>query len=127
MKNKVLYIEDNPDVARLVQRSLEERGYEFHWAQDGVSGLKMAEQLIPDVILLDMSLPDMNGFEVARRLRRDSQNDLIYIPIIAVVANALRGDVEKALAAGCDVSIAKPINLRELWARLESFSTNQSS
>lgn len=118
----MLYIEDNPDIAMLVQRSLEERGYKFHWAQDGVSGLKLAEQIAPDVILLDISLPDIDGFEVARRLRRDSMSELTYTPIIAVVANALRGDVEKALAAGCDVSIAKPINLRELWARLESFS-----
>lgn len=121
----MLYIEDNPDIARLVQSSLEERGYEFHWAQDGVSGLQLAEQLLPDVILLDISLPDVDGFEVARRLRHSTISELTYTPIIAIVANALRGEVEKALAAGCDVSIAKPINLRELWIRLESFLINK--
>jgi two-component system cell cycle response regulator DivK len=83
----------------------------------------MAESHNPDLILLDINLPDIDGYEVARRLRNSGKNSLVYVPIIAVTANALRGDAEKALAAGCDVYMAKPINIRELWARVEGFLT----
>lgn len=124
MAYKVLYIEDNPDNMTLVKRALEARGYEFLWAANGLSGVEMAESLQPDVILLDINLPDIDGYEVARRLRNSGRAFLVYVPIIAVTANALRGDAEKALAAGCDVYMAKPINIRELWARVEGFLTN---
>jgi CheY-like chemotaxis protein len=73
------------------------------------------------LILLDINLPDIDGYEVARRLRSSGDNKLIYTPIIAITANALKGDAEKALAAGCDVYMSKPINIRELWARVEAF------
>ena len=121
MPHKILYVEDNTDNMTLVKRALEARGYEFLWAQNGTSGVEMAEVLQPDVILLDINLPDIDGYEVARRLRNSGKNYLVYVPIIAVTANALRGDAEKALAAGCDVYMAKPINIRELWARVEGF------
>jgi len=80
----------------------------------------MAEDQAPDVILLDINLPDIDGYEVARRLRSSSKPNLIYVPLIAITANAMRGDAEKALAAGCDVYMSKPINIRELWARVEA-------
>ncbi len=121
MPRKILYVEDNPDNMTLVKRALEARGYEFLWAANGISGLEMAESNPPDVILLDINLPDIDGYEVARRLRGSGRSSLVYVPIIAVTANALRGDAEKALAAGCDVYMAKPINIRELWARVEGF------
>jgi two-component system cell cycle response regulator DivK len=105
----------------LVRRALEARGYEFIWAQNGTSGVELAESNMPDVILLDINLPDIDGYEVARRLRNSGKSTLVYVPIIAVTANALRGDAEKALAAGCDVYMSKPINIRELWARVEGF------
>jgi two-component system, cell cycle response regulator DivK len=124
MAYKVLYIEDNPDNMTLVKRALEARGYEFLWAANGLGGVEMAETLQPDVILLDINLPDIDGYEVARRLRNSGRSFLVYVPIIAVTANALRGDAEKALAAGCDVYMAKPINIRELWARVEGFLTS---
>ena len=120
MAYTVLYIEDNPDNSLLVKRAVESRGYQFLWAANGLQGVEMAEQKQPDVILLDINLPDIDGYEVARRLR-NSPIDTQYIPIIAITANALRGDAEKALHAGCDVYMAKPINIRELWARLEAF------
>ena len=123
MPHKVLYIEDNPDNMTLVRRALEARGYEFSWAPNGLQGIEMAETQMPDVILLDINLPDIDGYEVARRLRNSGRSTLVYVPIIAVTANALRGDAEKALAAGCDVYMAKPINIRELWARVEGFLT----
>lgn len=126
MPYKVLYVEDNADNMTLVKRALEARGYEFLWAQNGLSGVDMAEALRPDVILLDINLPDIDGYEVARRLRNSGKNYLVYVPIIAVTANALRGDAEKALAAGCDVYMAKPINIRELWARVEGFLASAS-
>lgn len=121
MPHKILYIEDNPDNMTLVKRALEARGYELHWAAAGIQGVEMAETIQPDVILLDINLPDIDGYEVARRLRNSGKTALVYVPIIAVTANALRGDAEKALAAGCDVYMSKPINIRELWARVEGF------
>jgi two-component system cell cycle response regulator DivK len=121
MAHKILYVEDNVDNMILVRRALEARGYEFIWAQNGSSGVELAETNMPDVILLDINLPDFDGYEVARRLRNSGKSSLVYVPIIAVTANALRGDAEKALAAGCDVYMSKPINIRELWARVEGF------
>jgi two-component system cell cycle response regulator DivK len=123
MPYKILYVEDNPDNMTLVKRALEARGYDFLWAKDGTAGMEIAEMHEPDVILLDINLPDVDGYEVARRLRNSGKSSLVYVPIIAITANALRGDAEKALAAGCDVYMAKPINIRELWARVEGFLT----
>jgi two-component system cell cycle response regulator DivK len=121
MGNNVLYIEDNPDNMMLVKRALEARGYNLLQAVNGFSGLEMAENLEVDLILLDINLPDIDGYEVARRLRRSGKPSLMYTPIIAITANALKGDAEKALAAGCDVYMSKPINIRELWARVEAY------
>ena len=121
MKNNILYIEDNPDNMRLVQRALESRGYRLLQARNGLTGLQMAESQAVDLILLDINLPDIDGYEVARRLRASSKRELASTPIIAVTANALKGDAEKALSAGCDVYMSKPLNLRELWAQVEAF------
>jgi CheY-like chemotaxis protein len=122
----ILYVEDNPDNMRLVKRALGAKGYTVHEASNGLEGLEQADQLNPDVILLDINLPDIDGYEVARRLRQSKNPHLHYVPIIAITANALKGDAEKALAAGCDVYMAKPINVRELWARVEAFSPDAS-
>ena len=119
--NVVLYIEDNPDNMMLVQRALESRGYKLLQAKNGLDGVAMAEREEINLILLDINLPDIDGYEVARRLRASSKRELRVVPIIAVTANALKGDAEKALNAGCDVYMSKPINIRELWARVEGF------
>jgi CheY-like chemotaxis protein len=121
MTRTILYIEDNADNSLLVQRALEARGYKYLWAENGLQGLEMIEQKEPDLLLLDINLPDIDGYEVARRLRSSAKGQLAYLPIIAITANALKGDAEKALNAGCDVYMAKPINIRELWARVEAF------
>ena len=121
MGNTILYIEDNPDNMLLVQRALESRGYKLLKAVNGVDGISSAEENRIDLILLDINLPDIDGYEVAQRLRKSSKPDLAYIPIIAVTANALKGDAERALEAGCDVYMSKPINIRELWARIEAY------
>ena len=121
MNNNILYIEDNPDNMRLVQRALESRGYRLLQAKNGLEGVQTAESESVDLILLDINLPDIDGYEVARRLRASSKRQLASTPIIAVTANALKGDAERALEAGCDVYMSKPINIRELWARVEAF------
>jgi len=121
MGNNVLYIEDNPDNMTLVKRALESRGYVLLEAPDGLTGVSVAERNDIDLILLDINLPDIDGYEVARRVRSSSKHSLAYVPIIAITANALKGDAEKALSAGCDVYMSKPINIRELWARVEAF------
>jgi two-component system, cell cycle response regulator DivK len=121
MGHNILYIEDNPDNMLLVQRALESRGYKLLKAANGVDGITQAEQNNVDLILLDINLPDIDGYEVAQRLRKSRKTDLAYIPIIAVTANALKGDAERALDAGCDVYMSKPVNIRELWARIEAY------
>jgi CheY-like chemotaxis protein len=121
MSNNILYVEDNPDNMMLVQRALEARGYRLIKAQNGLEGVTAAEREEVDLILLDINLPDIDGYEVARRLRSSPKGGLRSVPIIAVTANALKGDAEKALEAGCDVYMSKPINIRELWARVEAF------
>jgi DNA-binding response OmpR family regulator len=121
MTHNILYIEDNPDNTMLVRRALEARGYKLLHAPTGLKGVAMAEAEDVNLILLDINLPDIDGYEVARRLRANSKRELKTVPIIAVTANALKGDAEKALDAGCDVYMSKPINIRELWARVEAF------
>jgi len=117
----ILYIEDNPDNTMLVRRALEARGYKLLNSTTGIKGVQLAETEDISLILLDINLPDIDGYEVARRLRASPKRSLASVPIIAVTANALKGDAEKALNAGCDVYMSKPINIRELWARVEAF------
>ena len=126
MTRNVLYIEDNADNMTLVQRALEARGYRLLKAMRGLDGIAIAETEQVDLILLDINLPDIDGHEVARRLRSSAKPELTRIPIIAVTANALKGDAQKALDAGCDVYMSKPINIRELWARVEAFVPSPS-
>lgn len=121
MVKNILYIEDNPDNMLLVRRVLQSRGYNVLEAKNGIEGLSIAESQDVDLILLDINLPDLDGYEVARRLRTNGKPGLAYTPIIAITANALKGDAERALSAGCDVYMSKPINIRELWARVEAY------
>lgn len=121
MTHNILYIEDNPDNTTLVRRALEARGYKLLHAPTGLKGVALAEAEEIELILLDINLPDIDGYEVARRLRANAKRSLSSVPIIAVTANALKGDAQRALDAGCDVYMSKPINIRELWARVEAF------
>lgn len=127
MGSNILYIEDNPDNMLLVRRTLEAQGYRLLEAMDGLTGVSVAEKEDVDLILLDINLPDIDGYEVAKRLRNSGKPKLAYVPIIAITANALKGDAEKALAAGCDVYMSKPINIRELRARVEGFVPSPKS
>jgi len=121
MTKNILYIEDNPDNMLLVKRVLVASGYNVLEAENGTRGLSVAENQDVDLVLLDINLPDLDGYEVARRLRSNVKKALAHIPIIAITANALKGDAEKALEAGCDVYMSKPINVHELRARVEAF------
>lgn len=121
MAYKILYIEDNLDNLRLIQKVLEAKGYVVHGATNGSKGISLAEEIKPDMILVDINLPDIDGYEVARRIRSSQEPELHNVIIIAITANVLTGDAEKALAAGCDTYLPKPVNIRELYARVEKY------
>lgn len=108
MKPKILLIEDNDRNRYMATFLLERNGYEVSAAVDGPTGIELASRLRPSLILLDIQLPGMDGYEVAQELRCDSS--LAGVPIVAVTSYAMRGDREKALAAGCDGYLEKPID-----------------
>ena len=112
---KILIVEDVEMNRDLLIQLLEDE-YELAEAVDGRQGLEMAARERPDLILLDISLPEMDGWEVAQRIREDTA--LKDIPIIAVTAHAMAGDREKAHACGCNDYIAKPIDEDELWTKV---------
>jgi len=115
----ILYIEDHPDNMTLVRRILQSESYTLIEAKTGFQGIFFAENQDVDVILLDINLPDIDGYEVARRLRASKKSALAHIPIVAVTANAMKGDVQKALAAGCNLYMSKPINIQKLLDMVE--------
>ncbi len=104
----ILLIEDNEQNRYLATFLLEKNGYKVHVAYDGPKGLEMVSRIRPDLILLDIQLPGMDGYEVSRRLRQLEEGR--HLPIIAVTSYAMLGDREKALAAGCNGYVEKPIN-----------------
>ena len=108
----ILYIEDNRENLLLVRRILEAEGYAVSGAADGPSGLELAAQLQPDLILLDINLPEIDGYDLARRFRITP--GLEQVPILAITANVMQGDRERTLEAGCDGYIQKPIEVDRL-------------
>jgi two-component system cell cycle response regulator DivK len=106
---RILYIEDNPDNRLLVQRVLMAEGYQVVVASNARDGLKLAETERPSLVLVDINMPDIDGYTVTGELRKMSH--LARIPIIALTANVMKGDREKTLAAGCDGYIQKPIDI----------------
>ncbi|MFP4394591.1 MAG: response regulator [Anaerolineales bacterium] len=115
----VLYIEDNPHNRRLVRRTLQRRGYEMVEADNGVTGLEMVRELKPPLVLLDIGLPQMDGIEVVKHIKADTE--LQQIPVIALTASAMRGDRERFLAAGCDDYLSKPIQVLELLQMVKQY------
>jgi two-component system, cell cycle response regulator DivK len=115
---RILYVEDNEDNVYMLRRRLERRGIEVLVAGDGEAGIAAAERERPDLILLDLSLPVIDGWEAARRLKSDPGTRAI--PIIALSAHAMAGDRERALAAGCDEYDTKPVDLAALLAKIEA-------
>ncbi len=119
MGKRILYIEDNPDNRLLVRRVLQVEGYTIFEAVDGHEGLAKAAELQPDLILMDINLPEIDGYEVTARLKQ--LPGMSRVPIIAVTANVMKGDREKTLAAGCDGYIQKPIDIDILPNQIERF------
>jgi two-component system, cell cycle response regulator DivK len=115
---KILLVEDNEMNRDMLSRRLERRGYAVAVAADGGQGVELARSERPDLILMDMSLPVLDGWEATRRLKTDP--DTSAIPIIALTAHAMAGDQQRALAAGCDDYDTKPIDLNSLLAKIEA-------
>jgi len=115
----ILYVEDNFENRILVRRVLGAEGYNVVEAEDAMTGIEMVETLDPDLILMDINLPHMDGFEATRRLRAIGK--LAGVPIIALTANVMKGDREKTLAAGCSGYIQKPIDVDLLPEQLAAF------
>jgi two-component system cell cycle response regulator DivK len=119
MSTRILYIEDNPENRMLMRRVLMAEGYIVEEATDGNSGMQKAAESPPDLILMDINLPEIDGYEVTARLKQ--LPNMTGVPIIAVTANVMKGDREKTLAAGCDGYIQKPIDIDLLPSQIESF------
>ena len=119
MSKRILVIEDTEDNRRIVRDLLESVGYELIEAADGAAGIAMAVEHRPDLILMDIHLPIMDGYEASRRIKSDPT--LRHIPIIAVTSYALSGDEAKTRAAGCDGYVAKPFSPRQLLDKVREF------
>ncbi len=122
MGGRILYIEDNFDNRILIKRVLEAEGYTVLEAEDGMSGLEIALSDRPDLILMDINLPDIDGYECTKRLRNTEGFD--HTPIVALTANVMEGDSQKALDAGCDGYIPKPIDVDDLPNQIASYLNN---
>lgn len=119
MAHRILVVEDNPDNRILITDVLTSLDYEVTVANDGQEGVDKAGSERPDLILMDMSLPVMDGWTATRKLKDNPE--LKHIPIIALTAHAMVGDKERALEVGCNDYISKPIDLRELATKLAEF------
>lgn len=116
---RILYIEDNLENRTLVKRILEAESFVVLEADDGPSGMRVAEQEAPALILMDINLPEIDGYEVTAKLRQIPS--LAHVPIVALTANVLKGDRERSLAAGCDGYIQKPVDVDMLPAQIAAF------
>ena len=118
-KSRILVVQDNQDNMTLIVDVLNSLEYDVLQATDGLRGVEMAQELMPDLVLMDLSLPKMDGWTATRTIK--AQEPLNHIPIIALTAHAMKGDRERALEAGCDDYISKPINLQELASKLDEY------
>jgi CheY-like chemotaxis protein len=121
-QTRILIVEDNVDNRTLIKDLLGAMDYEVIEATDGVEGVEKALGQIPDLILMDLSLPRKDGWTATRELK--AHPDVSYIPIIALTAHAMVGDRERALEAGCDDYVSKPINLSELLEKIQRLLIN---
>jgi two-component system cell cycle response regulator DivK len=119
---KILYVEDNDDNIYLLKNRLSRAGFTVVIATDGTQGIAMAASEQPDLILMDITLPDINGEEATRRIKADPATQ--RIPVIALTANAMSGDREKALAAGCDDFDTKPVEMSRLLGKIEALKSH---
>ncbi len=124
MKTKILLVEDNPATMEVMQQELEVLGYDVAVARDGAEAVEMAGSELPDLIIMDMLMPKMDGGEAAARIRKNPKTQAI--PILAATAKALPEDRDICLASGCDDYIAKPFSYRELHDAIEKLLKRQS-
>ncbi|MEA3359495.1 MAG: response regulator [Thermodesulfobacteriota bacterium] len=117
--SKILIVEDNQDNRELIVKALRINGYKLIEAVDGEEAIEKAKSEKPDLILMDLFIPKIDGYEVTRRLKEN--DEFKNIPVIACTAHAMKGDMEDALAAGCDGYIPKPIDVRQLSNQINSF------
>lgn len=115
----VLIVEDNDLNMKLFRDLIEAHGYRTVHTRDGMEVLELARELKPDLIIMDIQLPEVSGLEVTRWLKADAE--LKYIPVIAVTAFAMKGDEEKIRAGGCEAYLSKPIAVNEFVATIKSF------
>jgi CheY-like chemotaxis protein len=115
---KILYVEDNEDNVYMLSRRLPRHGFDVILAADGEQGIAKAKAERPDLILMDLGLPVVDGWEAARRLKSDARTRAI--PVIALSAHVMAGDREKALAAGCDEFDTKPVDLARLLTKIRA-------
>lgn len=115
----ILYIEDNEDNRKLVDRILKAADFNVHSVADGMTGLRYIDEHVPDLILVDINLPEIDGYTVVRRLRKKFPPE--ELPILALTAHALKDDEEKCLAAGCNGYIPKPVDVDRLPEQILSY------
>jgi two-component system cell cycle response regulator DivK len=123
--SRILIVEDNEMNRDMLSRRLERRGYQVILAMDGRQGLAAARSEAPDLILMDMSLPEIDGWEVTRQLKSDDTTR--SIPVIALTAHAMSSDRQKALAAGCDDYDTKPVEFERLLMKIETMLRSAST
>jgi two-component system, cell cycle response regulator DivK len=124
-KGTILYVEDNPDNRLLVKRILLAEDYSLLEAIDGKDALNVLKTARPDLILMDINMPDMDGYTLTARIK--SLPGFERIPILALTANVMRGDKEKTLEAGCDGYIQKPLDIDQLTREIEKFLSRRSN
>lgn len=122
---KILYVEDNEDNIFMLKNRLIRAGHTVVIAKDGAQGVAMASSERPDMILMDLSLPVLDGWQATSQIK--AAPDTKHIPVIALTANAMAGDREKALAAGCDDYDTKPIELPRLLAKIKDLAEKAGS
>jgi two-component system, cell cycle response regulator DivK len=121
---KILYVEDNDDNVYMLKNRLSRAGFTVVVATDGAQGVAMATSERPDLILMDLTLPDINGEEATRRIKADPATK--RIPVIALTANAMSSDRERAIAAGCDDFDTKPVDMPRLLGKIEALKPHQA-
>jgi two-component system cell cycle response regulator DivK len=124
-KSTILYVEDNPDNRLLVKRILMAENYKLLEATNAAQAINLLETTTPDLILMDINMPDMDGYTLTTKIR--SMPGLARVPILALTANVMRGDKEKTLEAGCDGYIQKPLDVDQLVREIEKFLTRRAN
>ncbi len=122
---KILYVEDNDDNIYMLENRLKRAGFTVLIARDGAQGVAMALAEQPDLILMDLSLPVLDGWEATRRIKTAPETR--HVPVIALTANAMTGDKEKAMAAGCDDFDTKPVELPRLLGKIQALAQGKQA